>query len=318
MEPEGFARACGRIIDEVARLIVGKRTFLEKVLCAFLAEGHVLIEDFPGLAKTLAARSFAAAMGLTFKRIQFTPDLLPADVTGGYLFNRQTSAFQLVKGPIFANIVLGDEINRAPPKTQAAMLEAMAERQVTLEGETHSLARPFFVIATQNPIEYEGTFPLPEAQLDRFIVRLSIGYPDAAEELEILARRWRRGEEDLVLSPVTDPAELAEMRTFVETVRVDEDVARYMVELAQATRSAVHVSVGASPRASLGLLKLSRVRAAMAGRAYVVPDDAKDLAVEVLVHRVLLKPDMWAAEVSARSVVESVLRSVAVPRIPTR
>ena len=316
MNPESFARTCRRIVDEVGKVIVGKQRFLERLLCAFLAEGHVLIEDFPGLAKTLAARSFADVMGLTFKRIQFTPDMLPSDVTGGYLFNRQSGAFQLKEGPVFANIVLADEINRAPPKTQAAMLEAMAERQVTLEGETHFLPRPFFVVATQNPIEYEGTFPLPEAQLDRFVLRLSIGYPDAAEELEILARRWERREDNVRFATVTDASELKAMGELVENIRVDLDVARYMVALAQATRVAAHVSVGASPRATLAFLKLARVRAAMAGRGYVVPDDVKEIALEVLAHRVLLKPDLWATEVSSRSVVESVMHSVPVPKVP--
>jgi MoxR-like ATPase len=315
MTIEELARTCRRITEEVATTIVGKQAFLEKMLAAFLAEGHVLIEDFPGLAKTLAARSFAEVMGLVFKRIQFTPDLLPADVTGGYLMNRQTSSFQLMKGPVFAHIVLADEINRAPPKTQAALLEAMGERQVTLEGITHHLERPFFVIATQNPIEYEGTFPLPEAQLDRFMVRLSIGYPDESEELEILARRRGRRQDELRLSAVTGREEIERMRAAVESVHVDEDVARYMVRLVRATRSAAHAAVGASPRASLALMKLSRVRAAMAGRSFVVPDDVKEVAADVLAHRVMVKPDLWAAEASGKSVVEAVLQSVDVPKV---
>ena len=241
-----------RILDEVEKAVVGKRTFLEKLFCAILADGHVLIEDLPGLAKTLTARSFSAVLGLTFKRIQFTPDLLPADITGGYIFNRQQGTFELVKGPIFANLVLGDEINRAPAKTQAAMLEAMQERQVTLEGETFSLPQPFIVLATQNPIEYEGTFPLPEAQLDRFMVRLSVGYPSADEELEMLRRRWERREDEVTLECITDVQEINAMRQAVESVFIEPDVARYIVSLVQASRTATHVSVGASPRASAG------------------------------------------------------------------
>lgn len=304
-----------RILQEVEKAVVGKRTFLEKLLCAILADGHVLIEDLPGLAKTLTARSFSVALGLTFKRIQFTPDLLPADITGGYIFNRQQGTFELIKGPIFAHLVLGDEINRAPAKTQAAMLEAMQERQVTLEGETFYLPRPFIVLATQNPIEYEGTFPLPEAQLDRFMVRLSIGYPNAEEEFEMLRRRWERREDEIALERITDADELNAMRQAVETVYIEPDVARYMVSLVQASRMATHVSVGASPRASLALLKLSRARAAMEGRDYVVPDDVKFLAREVFMHRILLKPDLWAIGSTLKEVVEAIIRSVPVPKV---
>ena len=304
-----------RILDEVEKAVVGKRTFLEKLFCAILADGHVLIEDLPGLAKTLAARSISVVLGLTFKRIQFTPDLLPADITGGYIFNRQQGTFELVKGPIFANLVLGDEINRAPAKTQAAMLEAMQERQVTLEGETFSLPQPFIVLATQNPIEYEGTFPLPEAQLDRFMVRLSVGYPGAEEELEMLRRRWERREDEVKLECVTDINELNVMRKAVETVYIEPDVARYIVSLVQASRTATHVSVGASPRASLALLKLSRARAAMEGRDYVVPDDVKLIAREVFMHRILLKPDLWATGSTLGEVVEAIIRKVPVPKV---
>jgi len=315
MEIDQFTLAFSRILDEVEKAIVGKRTFLEKVLCAFLAEGHVLIEDFPGLAKTLTARCFASALGLSFKRIQFTPDLLPADITGGYILNRRTGSFELVKGPLFASIILADEVNRAPPKTQAAMLEAMEEGQVTLEGETHSLPRPFFVMATQNPIEYEGTFPLPEAQLDRFIVRLSIGYPNATEELEILERRRKRAGDQESLSAVTDSSEIQHMKRIIEGVLVDEDVERYMVSLVHATRTAGQLAVGASPRASLAFLKLSRIRAAMQGRMFVLPDDVKYIASDVLVHRLMLKPDMWGTGHSARSVTDAILSTVEVPKV---
>jgi MoxR-like ATPase len=252
---------------------------------------------------------------MTFKRIQFTPDLLPADITGGYIFNRQTGTFELVKGPIFANLVLGDEINRAPAKTQAAMLEAMQEGQVTLEGETFHLPQPFIVLATQNPIEYEGTFPLPEAQLDRFMVRLSVGYPNAEEELEMLRRRWERGEDEVKLERITDVNELNAMRRAVETVYIEPDVARYIVSLVQASRTTTHVSVGASPRASLALLKLSRAKAAVEGRDYVVPDDVKFIAREVFMHRILLKPDLWATGSTLKEVVESVIRNVPVPKV---
>ena len=304
-----------RILDEVEKAVVGKRTFLEKLFCTILADGHVLIEDLPGLAKTLTARSFSVVLGMTFKRIQFTPDLLPADITGGYIFNRQQGTFELVKGPIFANLVLGDEINRAPAKTQAAMLEAMQERQVTLEGETFPLPQPFIVLATQNPIEYEGTFPLPEAQLDRFIMRLTVGYPSADEELEVLRRRWERREDEIKLQCLTDAAELNAMRQTVESVYIEPDVARYIVALAQATRTESQISVGASPRASLALLKLSRARAAIEGRDFVIPDDVKFTVKEVFIHRLLLKPDMWAMGRAVEGVVEAIVRSVPVPKV---
>lgn len=309
------AQKSKQILEEMGKAIVGKRPFLEKVLCAVLADGHVLIEDLPGLAKTLTARSFAVVLGLTFKRIQFTPDLLPADITGGYIFNRQQGTFELVKGPIFANLVLGDEINRAPAKTQAAMLEAMQEHQVTLEGETLHLPQPFIVLATQNPIEYEGTFPLPEAQLDRFIMRLTVGYPSADEELEVLRRRWERREDEIKLQCLTDAAELNAMRQTVESVYIEPDVARYIVALAQATRTESQISVGASPRASLALLKLSRARAAIEGRDFVIPDDVKFTVKEVFIHRLLLKPDMWAMGRAVEGVVEAIVRSVPVPKV---
>lgn len=312
---EEVSRKGRLILDEVEKAVVGKRTFLEKILCAVLADGHVLIEDLPGLAKTLTARSFSVVLGLTFKRIQFTPDLLPTDITGGYVFNRQQGAFELVKGPIFANLILGDEINRAPAKTQAAMLEAMEEHQVSLEGETFRLPEPFIVLATQNPIEYEGTFPLPEAQLDRFMVRLTVGYPDPDEELEILKRRWERREEKIHLNPITGIEELNAMRKAIESVYIDPDVARYMVALTQTSRTESHVAVGASPRASLALLKLSRARAAMEGRDYVIPDDVKFLAREVLIHRVMLRPEEWAIGINVRSLVDRIVGNVPVPRV---
>jgi MoxR-like ATPase len=315
MTVEEVAQRAKEILAEIEKAIIGKRQFLEKMLCAVLADGHVLIEDLPGLAKTLTARSFAAVLGLTFKRIQFTPDLLPADITGGYVFNRQRGAFELRRGPIFANLVLGDEINRAPAKTQAAMLEAMEERQVTLEGETLKLPQPFIVMATQNPIEYEGTFPLPEAQLDRFMMRLTVGYPSADEELEMLKRRWERKKDEIIIRQITNAAELEGMRRTVESVYVDPDLAKYMVNLVHTSRNDPHLALGASPRASLSLLKLSRARAAMEGRNYVIPDDVKFIAREVLLHRLLLKPDQWAIGQSIKSIVENIIFRVPVPKV---
>ena len=255
-----------KVIDEVERAVVGKRKLLEMIMASMLAGGHVLLEDNPGLGKTLVARSFAAVLGLDFKRIQFTPDLLPGDITGGYILDRAKNNFQLRQGPIFANIVLADEINRASPKTQSALLEAMQEEQVTLEGESLPLPEPFLVIATQNPIEYEGTFPLPEAQLDRFMLKLSVGYPDVAEEKEILNRRHTRRQEDVKLESVTSAAELMQMRAAVETVHVDPDLEEYIARIVHATRKDRRVAVGASPRGSLAFLKMARAYAALEGR----------------------------------------------------
>jgi MoxR-like ATPase len=303
-----------RVLDEVEQAIVGKRGLLEHLLAAILSPGgHVLLEDYPGLAKTLIASSFATALGLAFKRIQFTPDLLPGDITGGYIFDREANRFILRKGPIFANIILADEINRASPKTQSALLEAMQEYQVTLEGETLPLPQPFLVIATQNPIEYEGTFPLPEAQLDRFIMKLSVGYPSLDEEQEILRRRRERESDVVPLQAVTDAAELLQMRKFVEKVHVEPDVERYMVKLAATTRDFRQVAVGASPRGSLALLKLARAWAAMQGRDYVLPDDVKHFAVPALGHRLILAPELWMRRGAHEAVLNEVLRLVAVP-----
>jgi len=312
------ARLCRAILDEIEKAVVGKRPFLERLLGAAIAGGHVLVEDNPGLAKTLAARSLARAVGGSFKRIQFTPDLLPADITGAYVLDRRSGDLRLLEGPVFANFVLADEINRAPPKTQSALLEAMEERQATLEGRTLPLPAPFMVVATQNPIEYEGTFPLPEAQLDRFLVRLSIGYPSGDEELELVMRRAERGREEPELGLACGPGGLAGLGAAAERVYVDRDVARYAVELARATRRSSRVAVGASPRASLAMLKLARARAVMEGRSFAVPDDVKWCAFEALVHRVLLKPDVWAAETLVADVVRQAIDSVAVPRLEGR
>jgi len=305
---------CERIIGEVEKAVVGKRDFLERLLGAAIAGGHVLIEDRPGLAKTLAAKSFAKALGCGFSRIQFTSDLLPADITGAYVLDRSTGGLRLIKGPLFSNFVLADEVNRAPPKTQSALLEAMEEKQATLEGSTMVLPSPFMVIATQNPIEYEGTFPLPEAQLDRFLVRLSIGYPTAREELEILMRRALRKAEEVDIGKVCGPESFLGLCAMAEEVHVDADVARYAVDLARATRQAPRVEVGASPRASLALLKLARARAVMEGRRFALPDDVKWCAFEALVHRVILKPEVWAADTLVADVVSQAVDSVSVPK----
>jgi MoxR-like ATPase len=302
-----------RILDEVERAVVGKRDALELVLLGLLADGHVLLEDYPGLAKTLTARSFAQVTSIGFSRIQFTPDLMPADVTGSSIWNQRDGDFEFRPGPIFTNLLLADEINRAPPKTQAALLESMQERQVTIEGTTHLLARPFLVLATQNPIEYEGTYPLPEAQLDRFLLRVGFGYPDAGAEWEILERRLDRGEDEVVLRPVIDGPALVELQLSLEQVHVGPSVGRYMIDLVAATRTSGSTAVGASPRGSLALLKLSRCRAALRGRDFVTPDDVKAIAVPALAHRLMLKPELWVQRLSADDVVRDLLESVPTP-----
>ena len=302
-----------QVVTEVERAVVGKRALLEMVMASILAGGHVLLEDFPGLGKTLIARSFATVLGLEFKRIQFTPDLLPADITGGYVFNRAENRFDLRPGPIFANIILADEINRASPKTQSALLEAMQERQVTLEGETQSLPEPFLVLATQNPIEYEGTFPLPEAQLDRFMVKLTVGYPSVEEETDILRRRRERMQEDVQLNMVTNARQLLELRQAVESVFVDTDLETYIARLVHETRIDRRVAVGGSPRASLAFLKLARARAALENREFILPDDIKHFAQPVLSHRLILQPEFWMARRVAEEVIRDVIDKVPVP-----
>jgi MoxR-like ATPase len=303
-----------RVLDEVERAIVGKRDALELVLLGILGDGHVLLEDYPGLAKTLIARSFAQATSLSFSRIQFTPDLMPSDVTGSSIYNQQTSEFEFRPGPIFANILLGDEINRAPPKTQASLLEAMQERQVTIEGTTHQLDRPFLVLATQNPIEYEGTYPLPEAQVDRFLVRLGVGYPEREDEWQVLVRRMEREVDEIELTPVVDAETLLRMQHALEQVHVSEQVGLYMVDLVAATRTSTRVQVGASPRGTLALLRLSRGRAALDGRDFVTPDDVKAVAVPALAHRLTLRPELWVQRVSGEDLVREALDSVPTPR----
>jgi MoxR-like ATPase len=303
-----------RVLDEVEHAIVGKRDPLELVFLGFLADGHVLLEDYPGLAKTLAARSFAQVLGIDFARIQFTPDLMPSDVTGSSIWNQRDADFEFRPGPIFTNLLLADEINRAPPKTQAALLEAMQERQATIEGATHRLTPPFLVVATQNPIEYEGTYPLPEAQLDRFLLRTAFGYPSRDDEVDVLARRIERAADDVVLETVIDRGTLLEMQRAVETVHVAQSVREYCVDLVAATRTSQSAAVGASPRGSLALLKLARGRAALQGRDYVLPDDVKAITVPALAHRLVLRPELWVQQVTAEDVVREVLESVPTPQ----
>ncbi len=295
------------------RAIVGKRETLELVLLGLLADGHVLIEDFPGLAKTMMARAFSQVTTLDFARIQFTPDLMPADVTGSSIYDQREGDFEFRPGPIFTNLLLADEINRAPPKTQAALLEAMQERQVTIEGVTHPLARPFLVLATQNPIEYEGTYPLPEAQLDRFLLRVGFGYPSRTDEWEVLTRRLERREDEVELEPVIDGPTLLELQAAIEHVHVGQAVGGYIVDLVAATRASGSTAVGASPRGSLAVLKLARGKAALSGRDFVTPDDVKAVAVPALAHRLMLRPELWVQRTSAEDVVREVLDSVPTP-----
>jgi MoxR-like ATPase len=301
------------VLDEVEKAVVGKRESLELVLAGFLADGHVLLEDYPGLAKTLAARSFAQVLSMRFSRIQFTPDLMPSDVTGSSIWNQRDSDFEFRPGPIFTNLLLADEINRAPPKTQAALLEAMQERQATIEGITHRFEPPFLVIATQNPIEYEGTYPLPEAQLDRFLLRTAFGYPTREGEVDVLARRIERESDEVELRPVVDRETLLAMQGAVEGVHVAESVREYCVDLVIATRMSPSSAVGASPRGSLALLKLARCRASLRGRDFVVPDDVKAVAVPALAHRLVLRPELWVQRISAEDVVRDVLDHVPTP-----
>ena len=306
-------RLAAQVLDAVGTVVVGKRDALELVLAGLLAGGHVLLEDRPGLGKTLTARSLAQALGLSFRRLQFTPDLLPADVTGSFLYDQRSHDFTFRAGPIFTNLLLADEINRTPPKTQAALLEAMQEKQVTVEGRTYLLQQPFHVLATANPIEHEGTYPLPEAQLDRFLIRVSFGYPTREEEWGVLARRIARRQEETRLEPVVDPPTLVAMQRAIEEVTVEDSVGRYMVDLAAATREHPSVLVGASPRGSLALLLMSRAVAAMDGRDYVVPEDVKRVAVAALAHRITLRPEMWLRRVDSTQVVANVLANVPAP-----
>ena len=307
------ARAAA-VLDEIERVVVGKRSALTLILTTVLARGHVLIEDLPGLGKTLIARSFAAALGLDFTRVQFTPDLLPADLLGSTVYDMQSGHFEFRPGPIFTHLLLADEINRTPPKTQAALLEAMAERQVSIDGTTHPLPDPFIVLATDNPIEYEGTYPLPEAQLDRFAVRLELRYLSEQDETFMLRRRLDRGSAEPTVSQVVDAHDLLAMRESVEQVSVHDDVLHYVVSLAAATRHHPQVAVGASPRAELDLVQLARARALLLGRDYVIPEDVKALATPAVAHRITLRPEMWVRKIQGSDIVEELLRRLPVPR----
>jgi MoxR-like ATPase len=303
------------VLAALGQVVVGKSDVLARILAGVLANGHVLIEDYPGLAKTLIARLFADVLGLTFKRVQFTPDLLPADITGSFVFDQREARFEFRRGPVFTHLLLADEINRATPKTQAALLEAMQERQVTVEGESFALEPPFLVIATQNPIELEGTYPLPEAQLDRFVLRVAVGYPSVEEEREILERRRQRRDDHARLAAVVSREELLAMQRALEDVFVSEAVERYIVDLVQATRRNHRVALGASPRGALAMLKLARAEAVLRGRDFVLPDDVKAVAVPALAHRLILQPELWAARLSPAHVVEQLLTEVPAPRI---
>jgi MoxR-like ATPase len=306
-------RLAGLVLDEVERAVVGKRGALELVLLGLLADGHVLLDDYPGLAKTLIARSFAQATSLSFARVQFTPDLMPSDVTGSSIYSQRLGDFEFRPGPVFTNLLLGDEINRSPPKTQAALLEAMQERQVTTDGVTRPLERPFLVVATQNPIEFEGTYPLPEAQLDRFLLRLSVGYPSAEAEWRMLERRLERAADEVELVPVATPADVLAMQRAIEQVHVASSIGRYIVELVSATRTSPRVQVGSSPRGSLALLKVARAKAALAGRDFVTPEDVKAVAVPTLAHRLILRPELWVRRVRTEDVVAELLEQVPTP-----
>ena len=307
------AAHCEAVLDEIGRVVVGRRAALTLILTALLARGHVLIEDLPGLGKTLIARCFAAALGLDFKRVQFTPDLLPADLLGSTIYDMQSGRFEFRPGPIFSHLLLADEINRTPPKTQAALLEAMAERQVSIDGDTHPLPEPFIVLATDNPIEYEGTYPLPEAQLDRFTIRLELRYLGERDETSMLRRRLDRGSADPTVARIVDAQQLIAMRESVEEVTVHEDVLQYVVALAVASRQHPQVAVGASPRAELDLVQLARARALLGGRDYVIPEDVKAVARSVLSHRITVKPELWMTQASGQRVVDAVLQSVSAP-----
>ncbi len=313
LDPQAVSRLAAAVLDEIELAVVGKRPALTIVMAAILAGGHVLLEDFPGLGKTLAARSFAQTLGLDFARAQFTPDLLPADLTGSFVYDQRSGEFSFRKGPLFTGLLLADEINRTPPRTQAALLEAMQEHQITVEGETFVLAQPFHVLATANPVEYEGTYPLPEAQLDRFMLRTSFGYPTEDQEWEVLQRRMDRRQEDQTLRRIVDSATLLAMQAAVERVEIDESVGRYCVALTKATRDHQHALMGASPRGALGLMLASRAYAIVVGRDYVTPEDVKAVAQPVLAHRITVRPELWMNRVTGASIVADVLSSVPTP-----
>ncbi|HET9061563.1 MAG TPA: MoxR family ATPase [Acidimicrobiales bacterium] len=313
MSPGDAGLRARSVIEEVSKAVVGKDGVLALVMAGFLAGGHVLLEDNPGLGKTLMARSFASVMGISFARAQFTPDLMPADITGSSIYDQRTGEFRFVPGPVFTNLLLADEINRASPRAQSALLEAMQERQVTVDGVTHRLELPFLVIATQNPIEMEGTYPLPEAQLDRFILRTSVGYPSEEDELEVLSRRAQRRSDDVALDCRLATGELTAMQQATEDVYVSPAIGRYIVAVTNATRSHPGAEIGASPRGSLALMALARAWALLQGRDFVVPEDVKAVAVAALAHRIRLRPDLWVRGERPEAVISECLRLVAVP-----
>ncbi|MBN1280222.1 MAG: MoxR family ATPase [Candidatus Thermoplasmatota archaeon] len=306
---------CKQLVDEVGRIVVGKKQVIKYVVLAALTDGHVLFEDYPGLAKTLTVKTFSAAVGCKFSRVQFTPDLLPADITGTYVYSQKTGDFKLIKGPIFTNILLADEINRAPPKTQAALLEAMQERQTTMEGETYPLEKPFLVLATQNPIEYEGTYPLPEAQIDRFLMKLNMGYPSAADEFEMLRRMEKEDLWDTKINTVASPQVIVELQKTVSEVHIDDELKKYIVGLVQRTRMESRIDVGISPRGSIAVFKLAKAHAAFYGRDYVVPDDIKNVAVPALSHRLILKAEARIKGVKPEAIVTELLQATPVPTV---
>jgi MoxR-like ATPase len=308
------SRLCSEILDELDQVIVGKRDAISLVLLGILASGHILIEDLPGLGKTLLARSFARVLGLEFTRVQFTPDMLPADLTGAAVLDPGTGQVVFRPGPVFTNLLLADEINRTPPKTQAALLEAMAEAQVSADGRTHPLPQPFVVLATDNPIEYEGTYPLPEAQLDRFTGRIRLGYLDAAGETEMARRRLARGSAQPQPRQVTDATTLLAMRESLERVHLDQDLLGYIVALVAATRAQQKVTVGASPRGTLAVIQMARGHAVLGSRDYVTPEDVKAVAVPALAHRLVLRPEMWVRQVTGEDVIGEILAALPVPR----
>jgi MoxR-like ATPase len=303
------------LMGEVAKVIIGKQNNLRLVMVSVLSNGNILLEDFPGLGKTMLSNTFSRALGCKFKRVQFTPDLLPSDIMGTYMFDQKSGEFKLRAGPLFSNILLADEINRAPPKTQAALLEAMEEKQVTIEGVTHKLPAPFVVLATQNPIEQEGTYPLPEAQMDRFLMKMSMGYPDRAEEKAILARRKLRGKDDHDVEQVTSPKKVVAMQKALETVHIDPAILSYIVEIVQRTREDHRVVNGASPRACQNLFKAGRACAAIDGRDYVIPDDVKNIALQIVSHRIVMKPEAKIRGITGMHIVRKILSEVPVPVI---
>ena len=306
---------CKNLVDEVGKVVVGKKQVLKYVVLGAITDGHILFEDYPGLAKTLTVKTFSSVIGCKFSRVQFTPDLLPADITGTYVYSQKTGDFKLIKGPIFTNVLLADEINRAPPKTQAALLEAMQEKQTTLEGETYQLDKPFLVLATQNPIEYEGTYPLPEAQIDRFLMKLNMGYPTSTEEYEMLQRMEHTDFLDMKVNRITRPEEIVQMQKVVQQVHIDDALKRYIVDLVQRTRSESRIDVGISPRGSIAVFKLAKAHAAFYGRDYVVPDDVKNVVIPALSHRLILKAEARIRGVKAEAIVAELLQTMPVPTV---